>query len=216
MLQTPNAASTKVNAWQLGWVLIAFAAAIVIPLLVGAYLVVSAIDSSEKARRDQFLAQSVALLARDLDADLSHMVGMLQVLATSPALAENDYAAFHKQAKTAAERLDSSELMLLDQEMNENVNTLMPPGAGQRLLESREAQEVAKRAMANGRPFVSDLTMGAEDLMGPASSHWIFRIAVPKFDGGSAGHVLLVSPSAQHLQGILESRVPQGTLATVT
>ena len=82
--------------------LLAFAAAILLPVLV---LTAALLFNSAQLERTQIearLDQVVDDLAEDTDRYLSNLVSILQTLATSPALQAGDLEAFHLQASAAA------------------------------------------------------------------------------------------------------------------
>ena len=87
--------------------LLAFAAAVLLPVSV---LTAALLFNSAQLERTQIearLDQVVDDLAEDTDLYLSNLVSILQTLATSPALQAGDLEAFHGQASAAARNINT-------------------------------------------------------------------------------------------------------------
>jgi hypothetical protein len=113
----------------------------------------------------------------------------LEVLAASPALQQNDIAAFRAQAETViAEQFRGSNLILLRSDGQQLMNTLLPPGAA---LPVRPDMEVTREVLATGRPMVSNFYIGA---IGPRP---VVAIDVPvRRPDGSVAYVLSTTRSS--------------------
>src|SRR6266436_4227227 len=93
--------------------LVAYGLAVALPLvaLLGIALVRAAI--LEREQLEARMLQVASALTDEIDRDLARRVTLLETLATSPALAADDYAAFHAQT-SAAVREDGVGIFLID------------------------------------------------------------------------------------------------------
>ena len=207
MLQRLGKSSSKplTPAWPIGAVLLAFAAAIVLPVLGCALVALLALDHSDRTHRIQKLEMVAGNVADDLNDALSRIAEKLQLLATSPALPNGDYAAFYAEAKAAAARLEGGRIVVVNPAMQETVHTLMPPGSPLPMLPDGG---LARNALEQGQVRISDLVMGSDAVNGPGATSWMFEIAVPSVADGQAHHVLLAYPTAGYLETLLKSLVP--------
>jgi hypothetical protein len=139
------------RAWPAALHLVLFAAIIALPLLVllGAMFYRSAV--LEHQRLERLIGQELGELTAGIDRDIERRTAVLQTLATAPALAAEDWPAFHAQAKAS---LGRNYLVLLDAEGRQIVNTYVPHGEAPALTGDPATIEGMRRAM---RPFVSDL-----------------------------------------------------------
>jgi signal transduction histidine kinase len=139
------------------------------------------------------LARSMSLL---VEQELRTRMVTLEVLAASPALQQNDIAAFRAQAETViAEQFRGSNLILLRSDGQQLMNTLLPPGAA---LPVRPDMEVTREVLATGRPMVSNFYIGA---IGPRP---VVAIDVPvRRPDGSVAYVLSTNPRLEDFDAII-------------
>src|SRR5690349_15505939 len=92
---------TTRRAWPAALHLVLFAAIIAVPLLVllGAMFYRSA--AQEHRRLERLIGQELDGLTAAIDRDIERRIAVLQTLATAPALATEDWAAFYLQAKAS-------------------------------------------------------------------------------------------------------------------
>jgi PAS domain S-box-containing protein len=131
----------------------------VIPLLVfilGYQYVEYLRDVDTTGLRTLALARSMALL---VDEELQSRIEALQELATSRALLEPDLARFRlKTEEVIAQQFPGANILLLRQDGQQVINTLLPPGAP---LPVRPNMESTRTVFATGHPAVSNLYQGA-------------------------------------------------------
>jgi hypothetical protein len=142
-------------------------------------------DAVDAAGRQTLeIARSMSLV---VDQELRTRMVALQVLAGSPALRGNDIATFRAQAQAViAQRFPGSNLILLREDGQQLMNTLLPPDAP---LPVRPNLDSMRRVFATGLPAVSDMYMGA---IGP---RLVVAIDVPvERDDGSVAYVLSTNP----------------------
>jgi PAS domain S-box-containing protein len=131
--------------------LVLFASIIAVPLLLllGAMLYRSTVQEHERLER--LIGQELDELTAAIDRDIERRLAVLQTLATSPALASEDWSAFYLQAKAS---LGRNYLVLVDATGRQLVNTYVPYGQAPAFTANPATVESMRRAM---RPFVSDL-----------------------------------------------------------
>jgi signal transduction histidine kinase/ActR/RegA family two-component response regulator len=152
------------------------------------------------------LARSLSSLAEQ---ELQTRMVALQVLALSPALHANDLATFRAEAEAAiAEQFPGSNLILLQENGQQLMNTLLPPGAP---LPIRPNMETTRQVFATGRPAVSNFFMGA---IGPRP---VVAIDVPvKRDDGSVAYVLSSNPRLDDFAEIIRrQRFPNSWIVSI-
>jgi PAS domain S-box-containing protein len=170
------------------------------------------IEQSQRLQRTQSFEHAATAAAHDVDQAIRHIIGELELLATSPALASGDYKTFAAMARAAAPKLPGGHLILLDDDLEQRIDTLIP---GENFPLRPDSLEIARRARLQGRPTVSDLVTGSEHAMGPGATHWIFQIAVPSMRDGEVSAVLLTFPPTAEIAAVLKAKVPAGMSARI-
>ena len=136
------------RAWPASLHLVLFAAIIALPLLalLGAMFYRSAVQ--EHQRLERLIGQELDELTASIDRDIERRTAVLQTLATAPALASEDWAAFYLQAKAS---LGKNYLVLIDAAGRQLVNTFVPHGEAPAFtgdpatIESMRADDAAGR-----------------------------------------------------------------------
>jgi len=187
---------------------LAFAiAAAMVPAAILA-LVLLGYDSYERGR-DRHVRDSTATaraLAAAVDAELLGVRSALFALATSPYLASNDLAAFHRQASAALEGQLFSNIVLFDADLRQRMNTLRPFGAALPL----EQNTMLKRAVAEGAPVFMDL------IQGRVAGRPLTGVAVPVRANGAVRYVLSAGIFPERLAGVLtQQRLPASWVAVI-
>jgi hypothetical protein len=108
----------------------------------------------------------------------------LQALAASPSLWQGDFAEFQRQAKASLVLRQSGEIVLVDRDMRQLVNTLVPFGNP---LPTTAVPGPVERAIATGEPQVTGLVMGVDEQS-------LFSIVVPVKIDGESRYALVRSP----------------------
>jgi hypothetical protein len=97
--------------------LVLFALALTLPLLGLAVLAFNQLASLEEEETERRVLQVAQSLVDDIDRELDRATVTLDTLATSAALARDDFAAFHAQARQALRR-DKAGILLVDLAFN--------------------------------------------------------------------------------------------------
>ena len=136
------------------------ALAVALPfVLLTAGIVWQLADNERETRREAILF-STRTLMNAVDTILSKQIAVAQMLATSPALQNDDLATFRKEAERAAHGLSDGWIVLSDQDGQQLVNLLRPEGD---VLPRRSPTglELQRRAIETGQFQVSGVYKGA-------------------------------------------------------
>ncbi|MBB5696332.1 hypothetical protein [Muricoccus pecuniae] len=106
------------------------------------------------------LASTAEALATALDREVEIALTALSTLAASPSLEAGDIASAYTQAG-AVGRAFGGWVAMLDEDSRQIFNTRLPLGTD---LPRGSGEPFISRAIATGRPFISDLFVGATDL----------------------------------------------------
>jgi PAS domain S-box-containing protein len=137
--------------WHL---LVMFGCAIVAPLLLfGVYAGFHIADTQFRQVRE-ILTVEAATLSANVDREIVGEIERLQALAASPSLRQGDFAEFQRQAEAALGWPQSGNIVLIDRNMQQLVNTLVPLGNS---LPKVVAPKPIARSLATGKPQVTDL-----------------------------------------------------------
>jgi PAS domain S-box-containing protein len=185
--------------WHL---LVMLGCAIVAPLLLfGAYAGFRIADAQfEQVGRD--LTIEARALSANVDREIIGEIERLQALAASPSLRHGDFAEFQLQAEASLALRQSGNIMLIDRNMQQLVNTWVPFGT---YLEKADLPEPVERAFATGKPQITDL------FMGPVTHQPAFAISVPVEIDGKIRYALVRSPNKHALAGLVAAnQLPSG------
>jgi hypothetical protein len=152
------------------------------------------------------LARSMSLV---VDHELRARIVALQVLAVSPTLRSGDIGTFRAEAEAViAQQFPGSNLILLKDDGQQVMNTLLPPGAP---LPVRPNVEASAQVFKTGVPAVSDLYMGA---IGP---RLVVAIDVPvRREDGSVAYVLSTNPQLEDFAAIIrEQHLREGGIVSI-
>jgi hypothetical protein len=154
--------------WQL---LVVLGGAIVAPLLLfGAYAGIRIADAQLRQVREDLTIDARALSA-NVDREIVGEIERLQALAASPSLRQGDFAEFQRQAEASLILRQSGNILLVDRDMQQLVNTWVPFG---KPLPKTPVPETVERALATGKPEVTGL------FIGPFVKQLVFAIIVPR------------------------------------
>jgi hypothetical protein len=112
----------------------------------------------------------------------------LQALAASPSLRQGDFADFQREAEALLVLRQSGNIMLIDRNMQQLVNTWVPFGTH---LEKARLFRNLWRALATGKPQITGL------FMAPVTKQLMFGIGVPVQIDVESRYALVRSPG-QH------------------
>jgi PAS domain S-box-containing protein len=179
--------------WQL---LIVLGCAIIAPLLLfGVYTGLRATDAQLNQVRND-LTGDAHTLSSDVDRQIIGEIESLQALAGSPSLREGDFAAFQRQAEAWLSFRQGSNIMLVDRNMQQVVNTWVPFGTP---LEKAAVPEPLERALITGKPQIASL------FIVPVTQQLVLGIIVPvQIDGEN--RYALVRPVDQRALASLVAR----------
>ncbi len=168
------------------------AAAILVPVILFAGFALRLLEGTERDLARAGVMRSAERAALLVDAQHMHTLGALRVLAASQALARGDLAAFHGEAKAAADEHDVW-CVLMDERGRLLSNILGPVGA---TLPDSTIDTYFPSLFAQGRPLVTDV------MPGPASGRLVTVVAVPVVSGGRH-YALAVSFGTDHFRRLL-------------
>jgi PAS domain S-box-containing protein len=180
--------------WRL---LIALGCAIIAPLLLfGAYAGTRVADAQlNQVRAD--LTGEARTLAEEIDREIIGEIGELQALAVSPSLRHGDFATFQRQAEASLAYRQGGNIMLVDRNMQQLVNTWVPFGTP---LEKAAVTEPVMQALATGKPQISSL------FTGPATEQLVLGIIVPVQIDGENRYALVRPVDQGALAGLVGAR----------
>jgi signal transduction histidine kinase/CheY-like chemotaxis protein len=189
------------RGWPLYVHLMLFGLALSLPVLAFAGLVLSQLNALDRLRFEERILDAAQEVAYELDQKFAGAISTVKALATSPALQQGNFEAFHHQAEAAIASSDGI-ITLLDQNGKPLLSTrvawgapLPPdanPGAG---------SPVARNP--TGEPYITDLFVGRQ------SGKPIFAVSVPVVVHGQRSYTLRLSfPPATIGDIVLHYKVP--------
>jgi PAS domain S-box-containing protein len=191
----------------LSHLLIVLSSAIIAPLLLLALYTGFRITDAQfdQARKD--LMNEAHTLSAEVDYEIRGEIERLQALAASPSLRRGDFAEFQRQAEAPLSTGRSGNVMLLDRDMRQLVNTWVQFGTP---LPKAIVREPVERALVTGQPQVTGV------FMGPMSHQFLFSVAVPVQIDGASRYALVRSPNRSLITGLLKAHeLPPGWHAVV-
>ncbi len=154
------------------------------------------------------LAIEARALSANVDREIVGEIERLQALAASPSLRRGDFAEFQLQAEASLAFRQSGNIMLIDRNMQQLVNTWVRFGEH---LEKADLPEPVERAFATGKPQITDL------FMGHLTHQPAFAISVPVQIDGEIRFALVRSPNQKALAGMVAaSQLPRGWQAVIS
>jgi PAS domain S-box-containing protein len=196
------------KARPLSHLLIALACAIIVPLLLLAVYTGFRITDAQldQARKD--LLSEAQTLSAEVDHEIIGEIGRLQALASSPPLRQGDFAMFQGQAETLLALGHSGNIILIDRNMQQLVNTRVPFGTP---LEKTAIAEPVERVLATGKPGITGL------FTGPMTKQLMFAIVVPVQTGGENRYALVRSINQHVLADLVAAhQLPPGWHAVIS
>jgi PAS domain S-box-containing protein len=146
-------------------------------------------------RVEETTLTTVRAMAAAADARFLQIATGLQALALSPALAQGDVAAFERQARDfLAVNSIALNIVLIDKQGNQVLNTLAPAGAPPSGTRSRP-ELIA--LLDHGDMAVTDL------FAGPVLGKPIMAVGVPRRDGGKVSYVVAAGIRPRELSSVL-------------
>ncbi len=176
-------------------------------LLFGAYAGFSITDAQLRDVRED-LAIEAHTLSANVDREIIGEIERLQALAASPSLRQGDFAEFQRQAEASLGLRQSGNIVLIDRNMQQLVNTRVRFG---KPLPKAVVPKLIARALATGKPQVTDL------FMAPLVNQLLVGIIVPVEIGGERRYAVARSPDQFALARLVAANeLPTGWHAVVS
>src|SRR5712671_4761256 len=181
--------------------------AIIAPLvLFGLYTGIRITDAQLRNVRED-LAIEARTLSAGVDRVFIGEIERLQALAASPSLRQGDFAEFQRQAEASLALQQRGNIVLIDRNMQQLVNTFVPFG---KPLPKAVVPKPVERTFATGKPQVTGL------FMAPVVDQFMFGITVPVEIGGESCYVLGRSQDQHALARLVAANeLPLGWLVVV-
>jgi PAS domain S-box-containing protein len=190
--------------WQLQLML---GCAIIAPLLLFGVYTGARIAVAQLRLVQNDLMSEASILSAGVDREIIGEIERLQALAASPSLRQGDFAEFQRQAEASLALQQRSNIVLIDRNMQQLVNTFVPFG---KPLPKAVVPKPIERTFATGKPQVTGL------FMAPIVDQFMFGITVPVEIGGESRYVLGRSQDQQALARLVAANeLPPGWLAVV-
>jgi PAS domain S-box-containing protein len=182
--------------------------AIIVPLLLfGTYAGFRVAYAQLDQVREQLTIEARTLSA-DIDREIMGEIERLQALAASLSLRQGDFAEFQRQAEAALGLPQSGNIVLIDRNMQQLVNTNVPFG---RPLPRAVVPKPIERSLATGKPQVTDL------FMVPIVNQLLVGILVPVQIDGESRYVVGMTPDRHTLERLIAANeLPAGWYAVVS
>lgn len=145
-----------------------FGLAITIPLLLLSGALLLRASYVQRAQLEDRLLQTLGALVNDLDRDLDRDFTILHTLATSSALASEDWRTFYDQAKSGLQ--GRAYLVLVDANGRQLINTYVPYGQQPAMTGD---PETVRRILETKAPVVSNLFVSL------AVKKPVFNVSIP-------------------------------------
>ncbi|HEY2137219.1 MAG TPA: ATP-binding protein [Xanthobacteraceae bacterium] len=179
----------------------------VLPAWIGMALLILAIYKGDRDRAIQNTIMTAHALVLAVDRDLAIVRTGMEVLATSPQLAADDLAGFHKTASALSQQLPGNNIVLHDPFGRQLVNTLVPFGEP---LPMQGTRKRIDQVFVTGRPVISDL------FMGPVAKFPLVAVDVPVWVDGVVKYGLAISLFPERLREILDRQnLPPDWIASI-
>jgi PAS domain S-box-containing protein len=192
--------------------LTAFGAALVLPGLVFAALLLWRYASSERGRYEEEALGTAQRIMAAVDRELVGIQASAQALATSSSLLEGNFEAFQRQAQMtlqswSRQRTDDYAVVVRDTTGQQVVNTRLPWGSP---LPKGANLPIDQQVIASKQPVIQDLFTGA------TVGRPIISIRVPVFKDDTVTHVLSMAVEPQRIaESLLAQNLPASWVATV-
>jgi PAS domain S-box-containing protein len=185
--------------------LIVLVAAFLIPVIVFAGILLARIAAGERAGQRDAALDIARQIATEIDRELGGLERALQVMTTYRSIDLGDYETLHAQA-LEVKRILSVEVVVKDQSGQQLVNTRLPLGVPLPV----SLPEGDRRALETGKPYVSDLFVGA------TAGRPIVSINAPILRNGEVTGLINIALDPERLAKVLQSSLlPPGWVGAV-
>jgi PAS domain S-box-containing protein len=191
----------------LSHLLITLGCAIIAPLLLfGLYTGIRITEAQLRQVRNELMSEA-RILSAGVDREIISEIERLQALAASPSLRQGDFAEFQRQAEASLAFQQRGNIVLIDRNMRQLVNTFVPFG---KPLPKAVVPKPIESTFATGKPQVTGL------FMDPIVNQFLYGITVPVKIGGENRYVLGRSQDQHTLARLVAANeLPPGRLAAV-
>jgi PAS domain S-box-containing protein len=191
--------------WHL---LVMLGCAIIAPLLLyGAYAGFRFTDAQLRDVREN-LAIEARTLSANIDREVTGEIERLQGLAAAPSLRQGDFAEFQRQAQASLALHRSGNIVLIDRNMQQLVNTAVPFG---KPLPEGGVPVATETVFATSQPQVSDL------FVTPVTQRLLVTIIVPVQIKGENRYALARSPEQRMFARLVAAKeLPTGWQAVIS
>jgi len=156
----------------------------------------------ERAAQERDMIATARALMQTVDAEINTIHSILQVLAASQTLRSGNLEAFYAEAKALLANQVSSNLVVHDPTGQQLINTVRPFGSP---LPRENTAPMIDRAIATGKPVVSDL------FVGPATGKLVLGNTVPVIVDGEVRYLVGMGMFADRLAEVLQrQKIPEG------
>src|SRR5712671_2142158 len=191
--------------WQLQVML---GCAVIAPLLLFGVYTGARIAVAQLRLVQNDLMSEARILSAGVDRVIIGEIERLQALAASPSLRQGDLAEFQRQAEASLALRQSGNIVLIDRNMQQLVNTAVPFG---KPLPKAAVPEAIERAIATGEPQVTRL------FMAPVVRQLLIGIIVPVPIDGENRYAIGRSPDQHALARLVAAtELPAGWHAVVS
>src|SRR5712671_547866 len=190
--------------WQL---LIMLGCAVIAPLLLFGVYTGARIAVAQLRLVQNDLMSEARILSAGVEREIIGEIERLQALAASPSLRQGDFAEFQRQAEASLALQQRGNIVLIDRNMQQLVNTFVPFG---KPLPKAVVPRPIERTFATGKPQVTGL------FMAPVVDQFMFGITVPVQIDGESRYVLGRSQDQHALARLVAANeLPPGWLVVV-
>ena len=192
--------------------LMAFGAALVLPGLIFAAVLLWRYASSERGRYEEEALGTAHRIVAAVDRELVGIQASAQALATSSSLQEGDFETFQRRAQMtlqswSGQRADNYTVVVRDTTGQQVANTRLPWGSP---LPKGANLPIDQQVIASKRPVIQDLFTGA------TAGRPIISIRVPVLKDDAVTHVLSMAVDPRRIAEILLAQnLPASWVATV-
>jgi PAS domain S-box-containing protein len=190
--------------WQLQGML---GCAIIAPLLLFGVYTGARVAVAQLRLVQNDLMSEARILSAGVDREIVGEIERLLGLAASPSLRQGDFAEFQRQAEASLALLQRGNIVLIDRNMQQLVNTFVPFG---KPLPKAVVPKPVESTFATGKPQVTGV------FMAPVVDYFMFGITVQVEIGGESRYVLGRSQDQRALARLVAANeLPLGWLVVV-
>lgn len=192
--------------------LILFSTALLTPVLLVAAVLLWTYAASERARYREDSRDAAHRIMAAIDRELTGMMAVAQVLASSEKLIRGEYEQFQQRGASilrqwSPERSGDYAIVVRDKTSQQVVNTRLPWGSP---LPKGTNLSIDQQVIAAKRAFIQDLFVGA------TSQHPIISVRVPVLNGDEVTHVLSLAVTPARLAEVIEAqKLPTSWIGTL-